>query len=302
MNNPRRILVATDFSENALAAVERAARLAASSNADLLLLHVIGQNTLADFARMLHEALDAAHARATSSARRELHALAARLAHTHSVFAESITSTGPVAATISSEAASRDCELVVLGARGSNAVRDFLLGSTTERTLRRTDRSLLIIRNAQAGPYRNVLVPTDFSLHALHALHLALAMAPAATVIALHIFDAPFESKFEFAGVPAADIAEYREQVRRQAETGMRDFLAGLPQADRDRVITRIEAGYPAGVILGLAQRFDVDLIALGKHGCSVVEEWVLGSVTQHVIQNAGCDVLAADRRSLENS
>jgi hypothetical protein len=27
------------------------------------------------------------------------------------------------------------------------------------------------------------------------------------------------------------------------------------------------------------------------------VEEWVLGSVTLHVLANAGCDVLAADRR-----
>lgn len=302
MNAPRRILVATDFSENGTFAVERAARLAGRPGCDLLLLHVTGQNTLADLAQMLHEALAEAHARAEAAARHELHALAAHLAHTHGVYAESISAAGPVAATIAGTASARDCDLLVLGARGSNPVRDFLLGSTAERTLRRTDRSVLIVRNEPGNAYRQVLVPTDFSSHARHALQLALALAPAATVTALHVFDAPFEAKLEFAGVAAADIAAYRLQVRRQAEADMLGFLADLPAADRSRVVPVVELGYPAGVILDTARLLGADLIALGKHGRSAVEEWVLGSVTLHAIQSAGCDVLAADRRSVKGS
>lgn len=302
MNAPRRLLVATDFSENATFAVERAARLSGRPGCDLLLLHVTGQNTLAELAQMLHEPLAEAHARAQTAARHELHWLAARLAHDHNVYAESISATGPVAATIAGTAASRDCDLLVLGARGSNPVRDFLLGSTAERTLRRTDRSLLIVRDKPKGNYHQILVPTDFSPHAFHALQIALTLAPAATVIALHVFDAPFESKLEFAGVSAAEIANYRLQVRRQAEADMLNFLSGLSAADHVRVIPQIEAGDPAGTILDLAQRLEADLISVGKHGRSAVEEWVLGSVTLHVIQNAKCDVLAADWRSVEKS
>jgi len=41
-----------------------------------------------------------------------------------------------------------------------------------------------------------------------------------------------------------------------------------------------------------------VDLLVVGKHGRSRIEEWLLGSVTRHVLSHAGCDVLVTGPRN----
>lgn len=38
----------------------------------------------------------------------------------------------------------------------------------------------------------------------------------------------------------------------------------------------------------------DADLIVMGKHGRSALEELLLGSVTEHVLAYSGCDVFIA--------
>ncbi len=294
---PRRILVATDFSDGAAQAMERAATLSRALDAALLLLHVVPQNALVDLARMLHEVIDEAKSHAEKAALHDLRTLATGLAHRLSVTAGTRVTCGPVVASIIDAANRFDADLLVLGARGANPVRDFLLGSNAERTLRKAERSLLIVRQATRGGYRQVLVPVDFSAHARHALQLACAMAPDAVITALHVFDAPLEARLEYAGVPEADITAYRERGRREAEARLHEFLVETPGLPAGRVVPQVEIGYPAGVILDTARRLGADLVALGKHGRSPVEEWVLGSVTIHTINNAPCDVLAADRR-----
>lgn len=297
MNPLRRILVATDFSANAALAVERAARIAKHNPAELTVLHVVNQGRVTELARLLNEMLDAASAQAETAAQRELDDIIAWHAHHHGVYADSSRVVGNIAEAIAAGAETRDADLLVMGARGDNPVRNFLLGSHAERVLRKTLRAVLIVRISAARDYRHVLVPTDLSEHARDALALALAIAPKATITVLNVFDAPLEAKLEFAGVSVADIRAYSERGRREAEAALLDFIATLPAADRHRVVPEIRVGYPAGVILETARSLGADLIALGKHGRSAVEEWVLGSVTMHVLQNADCDVLTADRR-----
>lgn len=46
--------------------------------------------------------------------------------------------------------------------------------------------------------------------------------------------------------------------------------------------------------ILEHEQTMDADLIVMGKHGQSVMEKLLLGSVTQHVLTHSSSDVLIA--------
>ena len=51
--------------------------------------------------------------------------------------------------------------------------------------------------------------------------------------------------------------------------------------------------GAPALVLIEQAERWGADLIVVGKHGDSVWDERLLGSVTQNVLYyDAGCNVL----------
>lgn len=292
--SPHQILVATDFSTNAETAIERAALLAKKSGARLLLLHVTTPDRLADLAGLLHEAVSRASEDAQAITSGKMAEIVCRLQARHGISAIPHALGGAVVATITETAVSEKADLIVVGARGENPVRDFLLGSNAERVLRKSGRPTLVVRRPPAGGYRQVLVPVDFSEYSRDALLLACALAPDAPVTALNVFEAPLEARLEFAGVPLTDITAYRERGRRQAEADLHAFLQSLPEALRSRLVPDVEVGYPPAVILDKAAALGADLIAVGKHGRSPVEEWVLGSVTLHVLQNATCDVLAA--------
>lgn len=292
--SPHRILVATDFSTNSETAVERAALLAKTSGATLLLLHVTTPDRLADLAGLLHEAVSRASEDAQALTSGKMDEIVCRLQARHGIPAIPYAFGGAVAATITDTAVTNNADLLVVGARGENPMRDFLLGSNAERVLRKSGRPTLVVRRPPAGGYRQALVPVDFSEYSRDALLLACALAPDAAVTVLNVFDAPIEAKLEFAGVPVNDITAYRERGRRQAEADLHAFLQSLPEALRPRLVPDVEVGYPPAVILDKAAALGADLIAIGKHGRTPVEEWVLGSVTLHVLQNAACDVLAA--------
>ncbi|MDA1107364.1 MAG: universal stress protein [Proteobacteria bacterium] len=64
---------------------------------------------------------------------------------------------------------------------------------------------------------------------------------------------------------------------------------------DQNRVSHIVEHGYPSAGILGKAEQIEADLIVMGRHGQSGWEAALLGSVTKHVIYEAGCDVLVVN-------
>ena len=71
----------------------------------------------------------------------------------------------------------------------------------------------------------------------------------------------------------------------------MQAFLqsSGLTAAD---VATVVLKGDPTLRILEQEQELDCDLIVVGKQGETVTEEFLLGSVTKHVLQQSQSDVL----------
>lgn len=296
--NMTRILAATDFSADGNAAVTRAALLARETAGELHLLHVLADSPLRAISRLLPGTAIDAQAHLESAARAAMQGLVADLAAKKTPCTGDLVLSGRIGNRITEAAASINAGLLVLGARGDNPVREFLVGSNTEHVLRKSDRSLLVVRQPAAGSYQRVLVATDFSAHAAHALSLAGELAPQATLFLLHVYDAPFEGKLEQAGVSAADIRRYHDEVRREVEHDMHAFIATLPAGLQARVQPRFASGYTPGVILEQARSQQCDLVAVGKHGRSPVEEWVLGSVTLHTLRHAHCDVLATDRRS----
>jgi nucleotide-binding universal stress UspA family protein len=181
-----------------------------------------------------------------------------------------------------------------MGVRGAHFVHEFLIGSTTERVLSKTQRPLLAVRQRAQGPYRRVLVPVDFSPHAAAAVTAAHDWLPHAEIVLLHAFDVEIESTLRFAGVAEEQIHEYRTRAREAAFDSMRQFVETLPIPASG--LTRVSVhGAPALQILKHEQSLDIDLIAMGKHGQSVLEELLLGSVTKHVLAYSSSDVLIAD-------
>jgi nucleotide-binding universal stress UspA family protein len=289
------ILAATDFSAPARHAAERAARLAHETGAALTLMHVLPNAPLLELRQWLGKE-HAVEQHLNDDAKRQLRSLASELKTHRHVEVRTINANGSVLDEISREAQAAGAALLVLGARGAGFMRRLVLGSTSERLLRRTARPLLVVRQTPREPYRRVLVAVDFSPWSAHAVALARLVAPHARLMLLSAFQVPFEEKLRFAGVDAATIDHYRRQARAEATQRLHALAAasGLKPGAWEPCIVEGDASQR---IVEHEQEMDCDLVVLGKHGQSAAEELLLGSVSKHVLAEGTSDVLVSTAR-----
>jgi nucleotide-binding universal stress UspA family protein len=296
MTQPACILAATDFSAPARHAVARAFRVAAETGARLELSHVVGQGALDGLRRLV--GLEAARVEEyiLERARENLDALARELGPPHGLGAGIHLAAGTVLRTLLEQADELAAGLLVVGAKGEGYLGRMLLGTTAERLLRRTTRPILMVRQTPHEAYRRVLVPVDFSAWSVPAIRLAGAVAPGAELVVLHAFEAPFESRLQFASVGEESIDRYRAATRQEAQAEL-DRVIAEAGLDSDRVSARVIHGPTSRVILNQEQEQDCDLVVMGKHGQGAMEDLLLGSVTKHVLAEAAGDVLMACQR-----
>jgi nucleotide-binding universal stress UspA family protein len=170
-------------------------------------------------------------------------------------------------------------------------MRHLFLGSTAERLLGHSKLPMLVVKQAAHEAYKTLLVPVDFSSSSQRAIATAQAVAPGATIILLHVAALPFEGKLRYACIDESIIARYQSAAIRDAEQALKDLQASAaPDAARLRL--EVVAGDPAQCIIQCEQEFDCDLIVIGKHGESLAEDILLGSVTRHVLEESQSDLL----------
>ncbi|HNT38240.1 MAG TPA: universal stress protein [Rubrivivax sp.] len=294
MSPPRQVLAATDFSGAARRAAERAARLVEEGGGEgtlaLSLMHVTAGGALGDL-RQWTGSDHALEARLLDDARARLRALADELVGRGATAVRTIAAAGSVVDEILSELERLDAALLVVGARGAGFLRRLLLGTTTERLVRRARRPVLVVRQSARQPYRRALVGLDFSSSSQRALALVRELAPRARLLLLAAFQVPFEEKLRYAGVGDATIEHYRRQARVQAVQSLHALAEGqgLAPSDYEAIIVEGEASQR---ILEQEQERDCELVVLGKHGRTLGEDLLLGSVTQHVLAEGSVDVL----------
>lgn len=289
------ILAATDFSAPARHAAERAALVAQETGAPLTLMHVLPGDALQELRHWLGTG-HAVEQRLHDEAHRELVALLSELQTRRQVSPQVVQASGSVLDEIRREAEAMDAALLVLGARGAGFLRRMVLGSTSERLLRRTTRPLLVVRQTPHEPYRRVLVALDFSPWSPQAVTLARRLAPQGKLMLFNAYQVPFEEKLHFAGVDAATIDTYRRQAHADATRRVHALAAasGLKPGEWEPCVVEGEASQR---IVEHEQEKDCDLVVLGKHGQSATEDLLLGSVSKHVLAEGSTDVLVSTAR-----
>ena len=288
------LLAATDFSAPARHALERAALLAqAHSNAHLTLAHIVSGSALDSLRRMLPGDAATLEAQLLAQAESKLHALATNLAAHHGCRTDTVLAQGSALAALVELTETRQTDLLVMGVRGAHFMRELLLGSTTERVLRKSRRPLLAVKQRPHSPYRRILAPVDFSAHAAAAVTAAHAWLPDADIVLLHAFEVELESTFQLAGMSDDQIHAFRIQARNAAQEAMNAFIDSL-QVPAHRITREFVHGPATLRILEHEQAMDADLIVMGKHGQSVMEELLLGSISKHVLTHSSSDVFIA--------
>jgi len=160
--------------------------------------------------------------------------------------------------------------------------------------------------------FRHVLVPTDFSEPANHALRYAVeeAVVHRAKVTLLHVQPSDagtdvyyvtgspasgFEAGLDLVAggrlgtAPVSEPTVVRHDYSEETLTRLRDLV---PKAFRDTWEVEIAVGRPAEAIVRLALERNADLIVMGTHGRTGLKHMVLGSVAEKVVRLAPCPVL----------
>ncbi|HYP52671.1 MAG TPA: universal stress protein [Pyrinomonadaceae bacterium] len=140
---------------------------------------------------------------------------------------------------------------------------------------------------------RTILLPTDFSECARHALPAAagLARRMGARLICLHVVE-PMVPTVGFTPIaeplPLADLSEQLEDSaeRELPKLARCEECAGL---DVEDVIARGEA---ASEIVRVARERGVDLIVISSHGRTGLGRMLFGSTAESVVRHAHCPVL----------
>lgn len=284
----KRVLAAVDFSEDSRRAANRAALIAGELGLSLELLHVQDGSASATLRDLLGRH-GGRRADAAAHARGQLAEWARDLRDRSGIEAKARVVRGEVLPALLERGGRAD--LVLLGAQGWNPVRDWIAGSTPERLLGRLRRPALVVRRVARGPYRRVVVAVDLSAASLPAIETARRLAPAAKLTLVHVFGLPFEGKLRYAGVADAAVHRYRNEARRESHERLLELVRRIP-GDHGRIETALCHGHPPRALLEQARHRRADLVVTGRGHRPLAEEWLVGSVTRHLLSAAGADVL----------
>ena len=275
----RKILCPIDFSDNSIAALDQAARLARKSDALLYLMYVefIPMSSPAELANYVTVSTEPGKLRLEQIARKHL----ARVRH------ELVVQVGWPAELIERAAQDLDVDLVVMATSGRSGVARFFLGSIAEHVVRTSKRPVLSFGpGAALGALKRILCPVDFDPQSIAALNFGwrLAQEYRAALSLLHVVRAPFEPS----EVPVEPITpEWEQDARAQLAKVAADNLGA-----KAKYKLLVRRGNPAGAILEVEKELRPDMIVMATHGRGGLSHLVLGSVADRIVRESSVPVL----------
>ena len=206
---------------------------------------------------------------------------------------------GHVVAQILERARAWPADVIVMGTHGRGGFERWVLGSVTEKVLRKALCPVLTVPPPAEGLhpsgtvlFRSIVCPVDFSGASVAALGYALKLAEesGAEITVLHVLEWLVEDE-PGARIAGFDVPEFRRYLERDARDRLQKVV---PAEARDwcRPREQIVGGRPWREILRVAEEAHADLVVMGVRGRNPVDLALFGSTTQHVVRGAKCPVL----------
>ena len=186
----------------------------------------------------------------------------------------------------------KDIDFVAMGTRGRSNIERHLLGSVTQWMVRTSPVPVLTAptENDLAIPvrreYTDILLPTRGGDGSELAVDHAVSIA-ARFDVTLHVIY----------------VVDVRSQAAKHDTHELGELVDELQMAVTDAVIDRadgagidtrvaIQQGTPHSAIQRYAADHEIDLIVMGTHGRGLVEQFLLGSITERTIRTADVPVV----------
>lgn len=195
------------------------------------------------------------------------------------------------ASTLLSQA--HDAELVVVGSRGVGGFRGLLVGSVSATLAAHAPCPVIVVRPHREGtafrasPRGQIVVGVDGSEVSTAAVRFALQEAARrhAGVIAVHA--AMARRRHPSYGTPSAIADQVEQQLFEESMDHLR--VPGI------HLQTKLVHSHPAQALVD--ESADAELVVVGSHGQGGFAGMLLGSVSQAVLQHAGCPVAVVHPR-----
>lgn len=290
-----RILYATDGSEGARRAGEALCRLPLGPDTRVSVLHVLTRYVPTN-AHLPKDVVAALRADEDARAAGILQEALAGLADTGwQVAARTVE--GHPAESIVAVAGEEASDLIVTGALGLTGWRRVLLGSISMAVAKHAPCPVWVVKRPLKEGALDVLVATDGSEHARHAIRTLCGIPmPPGSVAHLICAVPSVNEQLHLTGSPLdppvmEPVYEAGRFLREHAEGVLKEDAAALSEVFSE-VRPFVEEGEIRRAVLRAAEAVEADLIVLGSKGLSGIREFVLGSVSHRVLRYAKASVL----------
>jgi nucleotide-binding universal stress UspA family protein len=295
----RNILLPTDFSANARAALKYAAAFAKHDGGRVLVFNVQSAHVPADLLSLPETQLAEQGKHWLLQVRSEAKTLLAdptlQNLEVDTAFVE-----GEPATEIARAAVDHEIDLITIVTRPRKRFSRAFAGSIAEEIVAESPCAVLAIRPSQRGfveqhhgqtpiTLNRILLATNFRPSSVAATQLATQIANhmGSELNAVYVIGDYFEqisSMFPEGGLAA--LTRLRSYVEER--------MTHLARADGSRAVTHVAEGRPYEEIIKLAAKTEADLIVIGTavHNSLFGGTVVLGSEIERVIRNAPCPVL----------
>lgn len=298
-----KIILATDGSPSALAALDFLIHFPFPENSEVHLLSVIDPSLYSAVGtEILDPGQQAAIAEAREALRHEAEELLAaemsRLAAAGWACTTEVLHGEPNDVIVAA-AERRGADLIVLGAQGTTDIRHFLLGGVSNHVLHYAPCSVLLVRHPARLPLRapwHILLAYDDSPPAKQAVDFCKSLPLGAKDRVTTLSVLPLVTLFR------QDIRQRLSPIWRQkkqaALTALQAATDGVRGSTAEVTAELREGASVCQEILDASERLDTQLIMLGDKGTRAFEKLLLGSVTNRIVRHADCAVWVVRSRS----
>ncbi len=201
-------------------------------------------------------------------------------------------------------------DLVVLGAMGMAAVKDTILGTVTERVVRRLKHAdTLIVKDLDRHPFEHIVVAVDGSAKSLGGLKRAIELARefGGTVEAISVFDPYFHYAMfhSIAGVlssKAQKVFRFKEQEKLHEEiidsglakiyTAHLEIARHIAEEEGVELKTTLLARKPFEQTMKYVNEVQPTLVVMGRIGYHSDDEMDIGGNTENMMRFLPTNVL----------
>ncbi|WP_242132212.1 universal stress protein [Aestuariivivens marinum] len=271
----KKIIVPIDFSEHSEYALKAAAKLAQKNNAELLVLHMLEMSEVlltasGENPQKVIYFLKLAEQRFDDFLKKD---------YLKDVKIKPIVKHFKVFSEVNEVAKKHNADIIVMGSHGASGVKEFFVGSNTERVVRHSEIPVLVIKKELPEVNFEVVVyACDFSNESIESF-----------IKATKLFD-KMKTKLYLVHVNLPN-DRFRSSV--EIERNVTNFLTkadgNLERLDNVSYVSdyTVEEG-----ILTFANKVGADLIAMSTHGKKGIAHFFEGSISEDVANHATLPVM----------